>query len=120
MLDRAELRRADCREAVLADATLTNTKLIECDLRGCDLRRVDHVLDLGTAYDAQFVGCDLRGAKLDGRRLRGTKLIRCRFNGVVGKPVIEGPIEIVDPDMSPAGDGSEIIAGTELERQWRA
>jgi uncharacterized protein YjbI with pentapeptide repeats len=119
-LDGAEFRCVDLHEASLVESTMTKARFIECDLRACDLRRIEQALDLGSAYGTEFVGCDLRAAKLDGRRLRDTKLVRCRFYGVKGVPDIEGPIEIVDPDMSPAGDGTQIISGGELESRWRS
>lgn len=88
------------RRHPLTDSNLDHATFIDCDLHGADLR----VVDLGssaTAVKAEFIRCDLRGTKWNGRTLARTKFYRCRFHGSVGIPTIED-IEIYEPDVSPS------------------
>jgi len=86
---------------------------IDCDLHGTDLR----VVDLGssaTAVKAEFIRCDLRGTRWNGRILERTKFYRCRFHGSVGARVVDD-VEIYEPDVSPTeepriGQARDVIA----------
>jgi uncharacterized protein YjbI with pentapeptide repeats len=117
-LSQASITNCDLRGALFEDFVAEHAKFIECDLRNAVLRRHDRVLDLARLYDSELVGCDLRDSVFDGLRLRGTKFIRCRMHGIQGKPVLEGPVEVIDPDLSVAGDGSKIVAGSEVLKAW--
>lgn len=114
LLDRAILdgvvaEATSFRAAQLGDARLDGARFVECDFRDADLSRVDPVLTkLGTATGAVFERCDFRGAKLAGRRLQDAVFDRCRWHGATGRPVMEGPVRVIAPDFSAAGDGSDV------------
>ena len=93
----ALIERADFAGARLVDAVFDDARLVDCDLRGCDLARGDADLNLARTTRTRFERCDLRGAKLDGRRLDGTVFDRCRMDGLTGQPDIQGPYSIVAP-----------------------
>lgn len=106
------------RDAWLRDTVLDDARLERCDLRGADLRREKEILrSLGTALRTRFVDCDLRGARIDGWRLRGTVFERCKLHGVTGVPRLEGPVTVIDADLSEAGDGS-LRGGNEVVDEW--
>jgi uncharacterized protein YjbI with pentapeptide repeats len=106
----AVLERVSFAGAHLVDTVFDDARLIDCDLRGCDLSRVDPVLDLARTTRARFERCDLRGAKLDGRRIDGTVFDHCRMDGMTGKPEIQGPYTITAPEGSTVED---------IESAWR-
>jgi uncharacterized protein YjbI with pentapeptide repeats len=72
----ARVHAADFRRARLADAGLDGARFHGCDLREVDLRST--LAHLGTNVGTSFVGCDLRGAIVDGRRLEGAIFQDCR------------------------------------------
>ncbi len=55
------------------------------------------MLDLARTTRTRFERCDLRGAKIDRRRLDGTVFDRCRMAGLTGKPDSQGPYSISEP-----------------------
>ncbi|MBE7451165.1 MAG: pentapeptide repeat-containing protein [Kofleriaceae bacterium] len=118
---RAQVTGLDLRDASLRDAVLDGSVFERCDLRGADLGRVELTLvALGTARRTRFVECDLRGLRLDGLRLDGTVFERCRMHGLVGRPVLEGEVAIIDPDLSADGAGiPEPEAGARLLASWQ-
>lgn len=91
------LERVSFARARLVDAVFDDARLIDCDLRGCDLSRAEVRGNLALTTRARFERCDLRGVKLDGRRLDGTVFDHCRMDGMTGKPDIEAPYSIVTP-----------------------
>jgi uncharacterized protein YjbI with pentapeptide repeats len=117
--NRISIKHADLRDMRFGDCVLDGSLLEDCDLRGADLARVSPTLSsLGSALNTTFRRCDLRGAKLEGRRLDGTKLIDCKLAGVIGKPAIEGPYTVERPDFSAAGDGSDIRGAADVHALW--
>ena len=68
--------------------------------------------------------CDFRGANLDGLRFNNTVFDRCKFFDTTGKPDLEGPCTLIDPDFSSRGDGwASSIARRKpglLARPWPA
>ena len=104
---RATVKNGRFSRARLVGAQLDDAAFSGCDFRAAKLTRNRPVFDeLGTAYATRFEDCDLRDADVDGLRIRGTKLVRCAFAGVHGKPAIEGPYTVTDPDLSTDRDGS--------------
>ncbi|HSJ64426.1 MAG TPA: pentapeptide repeat-containing protein, partial [Gemmatimonadaceae bacterium] len=63
---------------------------------------------------------DLRGANFEGRRLRDTSFINCKFAGVRGKPEIQGNYTVERADFSPAGDGSDVRGADAVHAIWGA
>lgn len=116
-LDRANFVRATVAESTFRDAVLADTQLDHGRFSRCDLRSAR----LGdTAIHAGFVDCDLRGANLDGLRLKDTRFTRCRLAGITGTPRIEGSYELIDPDFATEDslpEGSPRSAD-ELRRHW--
>jgi uncharacterized protein YjbI with pentapeptide repeats len=105
--------------AYLHDTTMEHTVLRRCNLQGADLRRTQNALSRhGTARGARFERCDLRGVDFDGRRLGDTVFNRCAFHGIKGKPELQGPVTILEPDLSPNGDGSEIGDAAAVLDAW--
>jgi len=94
----------------LVDAVFDDSHLVDCDLRGCDLSRGDTFLNLARTSRARFERCDLRGVKLDGRRLDHTVFDHCRMDGMTGKPDLVGPYTILAPE------GTTV---DEIEAAWR-
>jgi uncharacterized protein YjbI with pentapeptide repeats len=118
-LENAQVEDVDLQGAMIWDATLDRTLFVDCDLRGADLSRREPRLQLCSTTETWFIRCDLRGARLEGRRLAGTVFDRCKLAGVQGKPVVERPITILSPDLSPAGDGSDVRSADAVLSMWR-
>jgi len=124
-LSRASLERTSWRAAsligcnlsgaVLVDATLDHTVFIECDLRGADLGRVNS--PMASSMGTCFIGCDLRETNWDGRLLQGAIFDDCRCYGIHGVPSVER-LEIERPDLSPAGDATQIGRARDLLALW--
>jgi uncharacterized protein YjbI with pentapeptide repeats len=101
--NRAYAGRVDFRDMLFGDAVLDGVVFEDCDMRGADLSRVNEVLrGLCTTLNATFRRCDLRGAKIEGRRLDNTEFVDCQLAGIVGMPVIEGPYTVTGGDGAPA------------------
>lgn len=106
-LDRAQFEGSLWTDVVLArapfwDATLSGDRLIGCDLRGADLSRREPKLNLARCKSTLFERCDLRGVNWTGRRLAELRFVDCKLADMVGKPVLEGAIEVVGGDVSEA------------------
>jgi uncharacterized protein YjbI with pentapeptide repeats len=106
----AALAQVSFAGAHMVDAVFDDARLVDCDLRGCDLSRGHRVLDLARTSRARFERCDLRGVKLDGRRLDATVFDHCHMDGMTGKPELAGRCSIV----APVGTTVEAI-----EAAWR-
>ena len=70
------------------------------------------------ARNSHFTDCDFRGANITGLRLNNTTFEHCKFHGIIGTPVLEGPITIVDADFSPDADGSDLRSQADIVAQW--
>ncbi|MGE3762123.1 MAG: pentapeptide repeat-containing protein [Kofleriaceae bacterium] len=90
-------------------------------LRGCDLREANFSGRpiVGHSYETHFENCDFRGADFTERRFRDTTFTRCKFAGVKGRAVLEGPVHVIEPDFSDAGDGSAIRSAEAALAMWR-
>ena len=71
-----------------------------------------------TFFGTRFENCDFRGANLTGRRLKDTVFERCKFHDIQGKPVMEGPYRVIDPDFSVEGDRSDIREEGAIAALW--
>jgi len=70
----AQLHKLDLRGADFRDADLRGATFWECDLRGADLSHVNGLGEQNPERKTSFLGCDMRGAVLDGARLNGAVL----------------------------------------------
>ena len=100
----------------LANAALDRAVFTDCDLRGATLALVTHGV-LGTSKEAEFIRCDLRDTRWDGRDLFRVRFVGCKLAGAAGTPVLEATV-IERPDLSPAGDGSQIGTARDVLRLW--
>jgi uncharacterized protein YjbI with pentapeptide repeats len=98
------------RDARLADTQIDRASFEHCDLRGAKLS--DQV------YGSQFVDCDFRRANLDRLKIKDTRFIRCKLAGVSGRPIIEGPFEIVDGDFASDEPFEGPRSTDELRKLW--
>lgn len=123
------LERAKLSGSTVRDVTFRGTHFYDCVLDGtvferCDFREAFLELRprspkaLGSTFRTRFVDCDLRGARIGGRRLLATAFERCKLHGVEGTPVILGPYAVVDPDLSPDGDGSDVRDARAVHELW--
>jgi uncharacterized protein YjbI with pentapeptide repeats len=110
---------ADFRDVRFGDAILDGSRFEGCDFRDADLGRITPALrEITSTFNTSFIRCDLRGARLEGRRLDGTRFIDCKLAGVVGKPVIEGNYVVERPDFSASGDGSDVRTAAAVQALW--
>lgn len=72
----AHLHKLNLRGADFRDADLRGATFWECDLRGADLSHVNRQSEKDPERETSFLGCDMRGAILDGARLNGAVLGR--------------------------------------------
>lgn len=124
-LDRASFTEAEIRGTKFVAARLRDTRFDRARVEGCDFREADFTHEelalrrLGRFVGTRFVSCDFRGANFTGRRLENTVFERCRLAGIVGKPAIEGPYQVIEADLSAAGDGSDLRDQAALDALWR-
>jgi uncharacterized protein YjbI with pentapeptide repeats len=125
LLDRADLsggilKESCLRGAAIYDATFNDTQVGLCDFREADLSQHD-AGHLCTCEKTWFFRCDFRGANFAGRHLKDTRFTGCRFHGVRGKPIIDGPYTVERPNFA-KGDDEEDLHSTEadLHALWGA
>ncbi len=61
-----------------------------------------------TTKGARFIDCDLRNTRWDGRDLAGATFVRCKVDGISGKPRSLADMVIEMPDLSTDADGTDI------------
>src|SRR6185503_16960276 len=115
----SRVRGVSFRSASVDNARLDEAELVECDFGGAQLNDTEPFMELCTTRRTRFERCDLRGTSWQGRLLEGTVFDHCRMHGILGKPTLGGPITVVAPDYSEAGDGSDVRADGELPEAWR-
>jgi len=113
---RSKVTRCTFAGAVMTDIGIDKAVFTDCDFRGADLGIVKQGL-LGTSMDATFVRCDLRDTNWYGRDLFRVRLVDCKLAGIRGKPHLEQTV-IERPDLSPAGDGSQVGTARDVMLQW--
>jgi uncharacterized protein YjbI with pentapeptide repeats len=117
--DGAEVHACSFRGALVNDSILGSATFTGCDFRGAELRCSGNPkLSGGTVYGTRFERCDLRDADIDGLKLKGTVFIGCAFDGVRGRPVVEGPYIVEAPDFSAGFDGSDVLGPERLHALW--
>jgi uncharacterized protein YjbI with pentapeptide repeats len=109
-LDRAILQRTCIRHSFFRDASFKNTVLddvafFDCDLRDADLSFSSSIRG-AAATTAQFIRCDLRGARCLGRDLSAVDFIGCQVHGMASDTRARS---ISRADVSENGDGSWVM-----------
>jgi uncharacterized protein YjbI with pentapeptide repeats len=126
----AYLERSIWTRAVVVQSLFTGANLDEVTF---DLARFDRCSfsratlqdnsqrrgNVAVCNGTHFIDCDFRGANITGLRLNNTTFERCKFHGVIGAPVLEGPVTLVDADFSVDGDGSDMRSQADVVAQWR-
>lgn len=114
------------RSCTLSDSCFDGATFIDCDFHQANLGRKDLRLEFARCPNTRFVRCNFQGANFDGLRFNNTIFERCCFHDISGKPNLEGPCSLVEPDFSPRCDGYNRITGTsaildpaEVLRAWR-
>jgi len=109
------IRDCSFRGCRFADTQIDKSYLLECDLRDAILTGSPNS---GRSDETHFENCDFRGADLTDRRFRDTTFTRCKFAGVKGLAIIEGPVHVIEPDFSDAGDGSDVRNPDAVLAMW--
>jgi uncharacterized protein YjbI with pentapeptide repeats len=113
---RSRVTRTSFAGCLMTDTGIDRATFTDCDFRGADLSVATEGL-LGTSMSAQFIGCDLRDTNWRGRELFRVRFIDCKHAGSYGTPELEETV-IERPDLSPAGDGSQVSTFREVMRLW--
>lgn len=122
-LERTAWTRARATSVSLRATTLTDSRFdggvfTDCDFSCANLSRREYDLDLATAHGTRFVRCDFTNANFDGLRLDRTVFEQCKFADVVGKPALEGPCELIEPDFTHTRE-PDIRSQDEVLAMWR-
>jgi uncharacterized protein YjbI with pentapeptide repeats len=113
----ADLERSQWHDARVSDARFEavrfgNAALDRAVFARCDFRRADFAptdrLPAPTTAATRFEDCDLRDTRWQGRELAGAVFVRCKLAGVAGRPASLDGVVIEAPDLSIAGDGSDL------------
>lgn len=111
-LDRSQWQDAQVSDARFETVRFGNAALDRAVFARCDFRRADFGpttrLPAPTTAGARFEGCDLRDTRWQGRELAGAVFVRCKMAGVTGRPASLDGVVIEEPDLSAAGDGSDL------------
>ena len=117
-LDKSTWSSAVVENVCFRRVNLWRSKLQGAHFIGCDFR--DGNLMSVKADNAVFENCDFRGVYLRSFRFNNTKFINCGFHGCIGNPKLEGDCILIEPDLSEAFDGTEIVEPEQLLSLWRA
>jgi uncharacterized protein YjbI with pentapeptide repeats len=117
--------QTSCVDTVFDRSDLQRMLAIDVDFVRCSFRLVVFGGDVSTSGRAKVTGvtfttCDFRGANLTGLPITSAVFDHCKLGGIIGVPEIKGTVEIIAPDMSPAGDGTDIVDGAEVLACWKA
>ena len=117
----ATLKKSIFNNAEANDILLDGATLTQCTFLGTKMRRTvqNPGLRLGACLGTHFIDCDFRGADISGLRFANTTFERCKFHGLIGAPVLEGPVTIIDADFSANGDSSDMRSQADILAQWR-
>ena len=120
---RSDLDKSTWTDAVVENACFRRVNLWRSKLQGahfvnCNFREGN--LMSVRADNAVFENCDFRGVYLRSFRFNNTKFINCGFHGCIGNPKFEGDCILIEPDLSEAFDGTQIVEPEQLLEQWRA
>jgi len=107
----ATVTGASFRSCTLADSCFDGATFVDCDFRQANLSRKDFTGDFARCANTRFVRCNFQGANLDGLRFNNTVLERCCFFDTSGKPDLEGPCTLIEPDFSSHCDGVDRLTG---------
>ena len=109
-LDRAIMQRTCIRHSSFRDSSFRNAIFDDIAFFDCDLRDADLSCSGGirgaVATTAQFIRCDLRGARCLGRDLSAVDFIGCQVHGMASDTRARS---ISRADVSANGDGSWVM-----------
>lgn len=109
---RVDFTGARFGNAALDEATFVGTRFTDADFSPTTPK------PRATTRGARFEGCDLRNTRWEGRDLAGASFVRCKLDGIAGQPASVEGVTIVEPDLSPAGDGSELATAEDVLELW--
>lgn len=101
----ANLSNVSFRGCTLVDGVFEGATFTDCDFHYANFSRKDLAGDFARSTNTRIVRCNFQGANLDGLRFNNTVFDHCVFNDTTGKPDLEGPCTLIEPDFSPRGDG---------------
>lgn len=121
-LDRSQWRgarvvRADLDGATFGNAELDGATFLRCTFAGASFAPIAHLPE-PTTRETRFEDCDLRDTNWEGRDLRGAVFVRCKVDSLQGRPLAIDDIVIEDPDLSTAGDGSDLGTPEDMLAMW--
>ena len=105
ILQRTCIRYSFFRESSFKDAILDDVAFFDCDLRDADLSFSGSIRG-AVGMTAQFIRCDLRGARCLGRDLSAVDFLGCQVHGMAADTRARS---ISRADVSPRGDGSWVM-----------
>jgi hypothetical protein len=120
---KARLEDASFREAILVGAQFRGTQLPAAVLSGADCENANFKLAEAPLADftranlsgAVFEQVDLRGACFDEARLAGARLLGSKVHGVTLAGAVVDGVE-GEVDVSPEGDGSDVVPAADWAR----
>ncbi|MBL0214091.1 MAG: pentapeptide repeat-containing protein [Myxococcales bacterium] len=117
---RAKVSDVSFVAATLIDSRFDEATFVDCDFSRADLSRTRLSWDYARCPGTRFVRCDFRGANIDGLRFNNTTFDHCRFGGARGKPDLEGPCTLIEPDFSDGPtEQPKLRDPDEVLRVWR-
>ena len=105
IMQRTCIRHSHFRDSSFRNAILDDVAFFDCDLRDADLSFSSSIRG-PVATTAQFIRCDLRGARCLGRDLSAVDFIGCQVHGMASDTRARS---ISRADISPTGDGSWVM-----------
>jgi uncharacterized protein YjbI with pentapeptide repeats len=115
----ATVTNVSFRACTLSDSCFDGATFVDCDFHYANLSRKDLTGDFARCPATRFERCNFQGANLDGLRFNDTIFDRCSFNDTIGKPNLEGPCTLIEPDFSDRGGQSAIRDPDEVLQAWR-
>ncbi|MBL0214087.1 MAG: pentapeptide repeat-containing protein [Myxococcales bacterium] len=117
---RARVSNVSFIAASFVDSHFDDATFVDCDFSRADLSRLELGADSARCVGTRFVRCTFRGANIDGLRFNNTTFDHCWFGGVRGKPDLEGPCTLIEPDFSDGPkEQPKLRDPDEVLRVWR-
>jgi len=105
IMQRTCIRHSSFRDSSFQNAIFDDIAFFDCDLRDADLSCSGGIRG-AVATTAQFIRCDLRGARCLGRDLSAVDFIGCQVHGMASDTRARS---ISRADVSERGDGSWVM-----------
>ena len=107
----AKIDGVNFESSIITEALLHKSRIRNCSFKNA-------YLNYSSASFAVWENCDFRGVNFDNVQLRKVIFKNCGFYDSYGNPDALDSVQIIEPDLSPDFDGSEIVEQQTVIDTW--